>query len=249
MNLHTIIAAACLFSPLLAEADARTFTNTEGKKIDAELVGVENEAAILKLAGGRQAKVPLKSLSEGDQTYARKWQKENKDRISASDVRLEIEKNSKRIKSTSSGGGGGRRGGSTTRKKSSTTEISYTCTLKNYSPRTIADIKASYTIYKRISTRGANGSDSGTKEIVGTAEVGTLEPNGKTDFASDIVECVDSSEKGGRGGSKSQRESVVGFVVTLSSGGKEFLKQSHPANLLDRMAEEEARRKARERKD
>ena len=81
MKTRPIPAVVCLLGLLLAGAEARTFTNAAGKKIEAELIGVEKETAILKLDNGRTAKVPLDSLSEGDQTYAKTWHEENKNKV------------------------------------------------------------------------------------------------------------------------------------------------------------------------
>jgi len=57
----------------LPNLTAREFTNSSGQTINAELVGVEGSGAQmiakLKLDNGRVADVPIRSLSEDDQTY------------------------------------------------------------------------------------------------------------------------------------------------------------------------------------
>jgi len=58
---------------------------------------------------------------------------------------------------------------------------------------------------------------------------------------------VDSSKKGGKGPTESNRETIVGFIVIFSAGGKEFLKQSHPSNFINRLEEEEKRQEDRNR--
>lgn len=236
------IALLCLLGLLVSGAEARTFTNTAGKKIEAELIGVEKEAAILKLGNGRTAKVPLNSLSEEDQTYAKSWHEENKNKLVESDVRLTIDKNSKRTNTKSSSGNK-----KDDRKKSSKSETSYTCTLENSSTKTIEGITASYTIYKRVSRRDKNGSNTSTKETTGTDSLDTLKPRLSVKFTTDGVTCEDSSQKSENGPSRSQRESILGFVVTLSVGGEEFLKQCHPENYLERQEEEAKRQEAREK--
>ncbi len=57
-----LLAIMSLLCPLLAGAEIRTFTNSAGKKIQAELIGMDEGVAVLKLGNGRSAKVPLKSL-------------------------------------------------------------------------------------------------------------------------------------------------------------------------------------------
>src|SRR5690606_23915984 len=67
------VVLALLTTPPLLQA--RTWTNTSGQTIEAELVSLkgtgDDEIAVLKAANGRTYDVPLASLSEADQTFAR----------------------------------------------------------------------------------------------------------------------------------------------------------------------------------
>lgn len=71
--LFPFVVLAFLTAPPLLEA--RTWTNADGKTIEAELVSIEgtgdDEIAVLKTANGRTYEVPLASLSETDRTFAR----------------------------------------------------------------------------------------------------------------------------------------------------------------------------------
>ncbi len=68
-----IALAAALFPSSLS---ARVWTNDQGNKIEAELVelkgAADQQVAVLKMANGRTYDVPLASLSEADQAYAKK---------------------------------------------------------------------------------------------------------------------------------------------------------------------------------
>ncbi len=61
----------------LTDVPAREFTNSAGVTIDAELIGVEGAGAEmiakLKLDSGQVADVPIRSLSEDDQTFVAKF--------------------------------------------------------------------------------------------------------------------------------------------------------------------------------
>lgn len=247
MKQSLFLAAALLLFPLLSVADGRTFTNKAGKMIEAELIGVESGSAVLKLRGDRTAKVPLGSLSEEDQAYVKSWHEENKNKISERDVELTIEKDTERIKDEVPDRNKGGKGGKGDTNKSSKTETTFKCTLENSSTKTVEGITATYIVYKRITSRG-DISDTSTSETSDTIEVSTLPARGKAEFTTDPVECVDFTRKSKKGPSQSQRESVVGFVVSLSVEGREFLKKSEPENFLDRL-EEEAKRKATREKD
>ena len=256
-NLTSLLAMMALTVP---GAESRTFTNTAGKKVEAELIGMKDGAAMLKLGNGRKAKVPLSALSKTDQTYVKTWHEENKNKISENDLDLTIKKKTKRIESSSSdssnsssdgdGGGGDCRrgrggGGNKSSSKSSKSETTYTCTVKNSSIKTVEGIEATYTIYKRVSTRGDGGSETTTEKLDDTIGLEVLKSRGTVEFVTNPVECLDSSQKSKNGPSQNRSESIRGFVVTLSVGGSEILKECHPENFLDRLEEEAKRERER----
>jgi len=55
---------------LPSRALARTWTNREGKTVEGDFVRLDGDVVVL-LVGGKEARVPLASLSEGDQAYAK----------------------------------------------------------------------------------------------------------------------------------------------------------------------------------
>lgn len=67
-------AFSILFSLFLAgfmsvHAESRSWTNSAGKKIEAEFVSSDGKTVRLKLANGKTANVPLQSLSKEDQDF------------------------------------------------------------------------------------------------------------------------------------------------------------------------------------
>ena len=98
MKCPVFIILSALLCTAILQAEPRTFTNTEGKSIKAELVSVEGESAVLKLENLSVAKVPLTSLSKADEAYVKAWWEENKNNIGPMDIRLAIDKNTKRIR-------------------------------------------------------------------------------------------------------------------------------------------------------
>ncbi len=81
-RLFTLVFFLCAF--LSAVVSARTWTNTEGKKIEAELLRVEGEKVILKFRG-REVKLSINKLSQGDQDYIKEWKEENQDGVPSED--------------------------------------------------------------------------------------------------------------------------------------------------------------------
>lgn len=64
----SLLTCLCLLS---LDASARTWTNQSGKTIEADFVKLEGETLHLRSGTGQTYQVPLASLSEADQTYAR----------------------------------------------------------------------------------------------------------------------------------------------------------------------------------
>lgn len=240
-NLVFILAAGFLGGGFVL-AEPRVFTNAEGKTLKAELVSVIDDMAVLKLANSNTAKVPLKSLSADDQAYIADWWKENKDKLKPMDVTLAVSKKSDRIdrKVTRSGGGNAQQGQnyvSEIVKKLTVDEFHYIGELKSYVKKDVSDISITYTIYKRISTSGKAGSETKVEEIMGEALVKRLEAHGKATFETEIVSCEDSSVTGGNAPREYKRETILGVIFELSSGGQDFLRQSAPENLAAHLEE------------
>ena len=75
MRLILLFALSLSLSSLLtADENLRDWTNTDGKTISAELIGVEGDNATLKMANGRRYEISLATLSEADRAYAATWQ-------------------------------------------------------------------------------------------------------------------------------------------------------------------------------
>ena len=72
MRFSLFPVAAMAFLPWHS-LDARPFTNSEGKTLEAEIVRVSATEVTLRMANKRTATVKIASLSEIDQTYIRKW--------------------------------------------------------------------------------------------------------------------------------------------------------------------------------
>lgn len=241
---HVILIAICSFlGSWMARAAPRVFTNSEGKKVEADLMSVVGEIAILKLTNGSSAKVPIKSLSAEDQAFIAAWWEENKDKLKPTDVALVITKKTESIdrKVTRTGDTfGGSRNGQTIIipplvKKLTVDGFHYACELKSYSAKSVSDITVTYTIYKRVSETDKDGSDSVVKEIEGTATIKFLEAQGRASFETKKVSCEDSSQTGGNKPRELKRETILGVVFHLSAGGNDFLTQSHPENFLERL--------------
>jgi len=69
---------AVLFPVLPLHAELRTFKNTKGEEIKAEILDATDARAELKREDGKKFFVPLTSLSEADQKWIAEWRKTHK---------------------------------------------------------------------------------------------------------------------------------------------------------------------------
>lgn len=80
----TFIAAIFIMA---SGAGARTWTNAAGKTLEADLVRVSGDLVYLKIArNGNIHSVPIASLSESDQTFIKKYQKDQADQQRAEEL-------------------------------------------------------------------------------------------------------------------------------------------------------------------
>lgn len=70
--LRSALVAIFFAATLSAEAESRSWTNDAGKTIQAELVDVEGDKAVLNMSGNNFP-VPINTLSEADQEFIKNW--------------------------------------------------------------------------------------------------------------------------------------------------------------------------------
>lgn len=239
MKIIPRLTAVLLFNLLMClSIQARTFYNSDGKSIEAELITVEGNLATLKLKNGRITRVAVNKFSNSDQTHIKEWWQENKNKITERDVRLTMrQKNyftkkpeTKIIKNKG-------------RIRTSESEFNYLCKLDNYSAKTVNGIKAIFNIHKRVSKRGKNGSSSEVKIVTNSLQLDLLQSKGSLKFASDGVKCSSLSDTANN---QSLRETIIGMEMTLYADGKEILTQCHPENFSRFLEEQEARNEKKE---
>lgn len=78
-SFRILVCACSLIAITSTPLTARTFTNTAGKSINAEIISVDNDKVTLKLLNSKNNyTVKISTLSEKDQNYILKWNKKKK---------------------------------------------------------------------------------------------------------------------------------------------------------------------------
>ena len=70
LALSTLLLLVFLTSALQAE-DMRTWTDTQGREVEAKLVGFQQEIVVLQMKNGQEVRFPVTKLSEKDRGYVR----------------------------------------------------------------------------------------------------------------------------------------------------------------------------------
>ncbi|MEM9480577.1 MAG: hypothetical protein AAGA58_13060 [Verrucomicrobiota bacterium] len=74
MKCQVFAYLSLVFFALPLHGEVRTFTDDTGRTVDAELIGMRGEYAVLQVKG-RAGRWPVKRLSPSDQIYVRQWQR------------------------------------------------------------------------------------------------------------------------------------------------------------------------------
>lgn len=166
----------------------------------------------------------------------------NRNKPTALDIRVNVEKKSDRIdrKVNRTAGGGNRQQGQVIPdivSKLTIDEFYFVGKLDNYSRKDIDEIDVEYTIYKRVSENDGKDSDTKVEEIRGTDTIRALAPKGSGEFETDKVKCEDSSVSGGNKPRVWKRETILGVVFAFRTSSGEFLRYGYPDGFLERADE------------
>ncbi|WP_435895619.1 hypothetical protein [Oceaniferula spumae] len=220
-----------------AHAETRSFTNTEGKTIEAEVVGVSSGKVSLKLKGGKIYTLPFNTLSEADQTYIKEWYEKNKNNVKPSDFSLGITKKSTRIRVPRDKDKEKSAKGAST--KMSIEEVSYQFKLSQRISAPTENIVVYSQIIKRTTTRGDESEDPKYEEVIDEKTIDSLSSKKPEEWESTPESCEDITTKS-KTASSTSKEDIVGVVTTVYVGGKELFKEYEPSNFekdLERIQE------------
>lgn len=225
--LSTMVSLATLICfNLTINAEARTFTNTEGKSIEAEIVGVASGKVSLKMKNGKVYTLPFAKLSEADQTYIKEWHKKNKSMVKPSDFKLDVSKKQKRIRTPRDEGENSGEGAASTRIFMEQVIYQFKFTIKQSTP--VKDVVVKTRIFKRTTTKGSGAEEPTYELILGEKRFESLSSKKAEEWKSTPEICeklVTKFEKG----SSTKKEEVIGIVVIVSAGGKELFRKYEPS--------------------
>lgn len=247
MNVTPPILLACAATFFLSasattsHAGVRTFKNSEGREIQAEITAVSGDEVSMTLTDGSEFDLPIARFSADDQAFIRDWATKNKNAVPRTAIRLEIKKNQSKIRLERNEGE--KKADYKKRQDASDrSQTLYVLNLQNTTRQQIDGVEVAYKIFKNVSRRGFGDDDgSRTEELLVRNEVGTIAASDLKDIELEPFITEDIFIKGDKNkdqDDKRQNETLLGIVVKVSAGGKELYKESLPTNLMARIQQD-----------
>ncbi|MFH1499049.1 MAG: hypothetical protein ABII82_14625 [Verrucomicrobiota bacterium] len=223
--------------PLLAnDSDWRTFTDTQGRSIRAQLIDATDDEVTIKREDGRTFTLKVDQLSAADQKVIREFAKRPRP-IPAGALQVEMsrgmfsseKKDSDVILTT----GKIVKNGRTT----TTEKWGYTITLNNKSPEPIKGLRAEYRLFATVDNVHEKGKQ-GLKKTAYSTKIETIPLHDRVSFR---TETIDASKMRYNGnivsaatGDSTSRETLVGIWIRIYRDQELVMESSMPAGLADK---------------
>ena len=160
-----------------ARVEARIFTDTQGRTIDAELIDATLTQAKIRRADGQIFDLKLETLSAADRAYIVAWTRQRAQQSQAAVVlrfgSSQFKQTTKRDQSLST--------------MSRTENAGYSVTVHNDSSVALENLRIEYRIFMRDDQHGAKKSDMTLKRLEGSERIVALPAKGMTEFKTDTL--------------------------------------------------------------
>lgn len=158
-----------------AQAEPRTFTDTQGRKLNAELIDATLTHAKIRRTDGQIFDLKLETLCDADRAYVVAWSQR---RAAQAPVALRIatsqfKQTAKREQSIAA--------------LSRTEDAGYVVTVHNDSRTALENVRAEYRIYMLDDRHGAKKSEMALKNRSGSERIALLQPKAAVDFKTETL--------------------------------------------------------------
>jgi hypothetical protein len=217
----TYLLLSCLATLSSALAELRDFTDTQGRKLNGEIVAVAGDQVQIKRSSdNRVIPVPLKLLSEGDQKFIKEY--------AANNTKYSFEVRATRTKLEASKG-----------EKLGAIEVkleewAYKINMRNLSSADVSDARISYWLFHR--------SDDGKRksrprvQVEGKIENASIKRAANYEFVTTPVAITKTKLNAGYiytdGSNNKSADSLGGFVIRIYQGDKEIYSYASDSELL-----------------
>lgn len=230
--------AALLFVSV-AHAETRTLTDTQGRTIQADVIGVEGDQVRIRRADGQVFDLPLDRLAEADRKALVAWEKERASKprplppgsfdVQMSRGKFASETVETDVKLTS--GAVVKNGRITTEEK-----WGFSFMLNNRSSAPLAGLRAEYILFATKDDVHKAGKNEGLRRARHRAKIDDIPAFGRVDFRTETVSAFKMKYRGNivsaaTGDSKS-RESLYGVWIKIFRGDELIYEAASPERLM-----------------
>jgi len=230
--LTTLLAFASL-PALPLSAEVRTLTDTQGRKIEADVLSVENDTVKIKRSDGQEFDLPLANLIPEDRKALKAWAAKNPPKlppvrfdVNLSRVRISVEKDE------SSGGGS----------IISREKWGYTLDLANRGPRELKNLRAEYILFVKQDDFPGQPKGERSDDLKRKKYKQELEPLLVHETRAVRTEPIETFRQklapgwvwGGAGGNKPIRDTLHGIWLRVYDGDQLIHESSTPETLMTR---------------
>lgn len=229
MNRYIVAVTSLFFLISSAFAEFRTFTDKQGRQMQARVNQVSGEDVFIERRDGLTTKVSIRIFCEEDQAYIRQWAVNYALKNGAIEVRFSDAESEKTT--TSSGG-----------IKTTKYDAHYEVILKNTTDRTIEDIRVEYLMLKFVDEIAAKKRSAGELERKkGKIHLEQLPGRTEKRLATDNFSMKETELEPGyvwRGGEagkdRESKDQLKGIWVKVYAGEMLVVEMARPDSLLRR---------------
>ena len=239
---HSILRAALPALTLLASvahAEMRTLTDTQGRTIQADVMGVDGDNVKIRRADGQIFDLPMDRLVQADQRALRAWAKEQASKpqplpagafqVHMSRARFSTETTESDVRLTD---------GTTRKNARITTEEKwgFGLILNNRTSAPLENLRAEYILYATMDDVHKDGKKEGLRQARYGVKLDPVPAQGRLDFRTDSVSVSKMRYKGNivsaATGDNRSRESLHGIWIRIYRGDEIIYEEASPGTLM-----------------
>lgn len=222
----TLFLSLFLFATTICPAEEetfRTFTDVDGREIEAVIVRAAPKTVWLRRHDGRTFRIPLARFAESDRRFIRKW------RI------VDALKRPDSLKFAVKRYPGERRNRVTERKRTVFEEFGYTVTLHNHTAFDLEDLEIEYRYYVRRDSTTVTRPEPKAERHFGRKRIALLPARGHVEFSTPAAELVSTSLRSNRTRDQHRTsDELAGIWIRIKYEQKLVAEFSKPGRLKEK---------------
>ena len=223
--LPLLLSVAAPFASIAVSEEFRTFTDIEGRRIQAVVIRANDSDVWIRREDGKDFRVPLDKFSLADRKYVEEWRQT--DALKAPNA----------LEFTAGRFTDGAEMSTSSSRKTTSEKYGYSVTLTNRSPIDLEDLMVEYRYFIRRGSAGVSGQDREVDYQDGIAHIDILPSRGKREFKTSTIDLQDVRLRPGwRFTNTNKRrfnDDLRGIRIRILQRGKLIAEFADPPKLLE----------------